>query len=219
MEQTLAPIANLIIYVQLPNASSSTVSPQIYWLQECFLSISQVLFYIFVWWSCLFPGEEEDNLCPQICSLLFGGCLYSGCQAGSSLKLFILCSPLSFSRERPRDSEASSQGLSCDSSMLILIFITLYGIPLVVTERHVSFEIIGQIKKLQVYRRRESGFPSCGETDRHCTALGVFPMSKWQLPGPKEGSTCLGHERLHWWSLKTNIICVGGNSGCRPVLS
>lgn len=136
------------------------------------------------------------SLCPQICSLLFGGCLSSGCQAESSLKLFILCSLLSFSRERPRDSEASSQGLSCDSSMLIIIFITLYGIPLVVTKRYVSFERLGtnqEASNLQDKRIRASKFWQ----DRCHTALGIFPKFEWQLPGPKEGSICLGHEMLH----------------------
>lgn len=92
--------------------------------------------------------------------------------------------PLSFSRERPRDSETNSQGLSYDSSMLIIIFITLYGIPLVVTERHVSFERLGTNQKLHIYRLRDSGFTSSSKTDRCCTALGTFSRFERQLPGP-----------------------------------
>lgn len=124
--------------------------------------------------------------------------------------------PFSLSRERRRDSEANSRGLSYDSSMLIIIFITLYGIPLVVTERHVSFERLGTNQKLQIYRLRYSGFTGSGEIDRCCTALGTSP-------GLSDGSQHQVGCRLSGaWNaalgiLETNVTCVHGKSGCRAL--
>lgn len=50
--------------------------------------------------------------------------------------------PLLIFQRETGAAEASTHSLSCDSYMSIIIFITLYGIPLVVTKRHVSFEIL-----------------------------------------------------------------------------
>ena len=63
-------------------------------------------------------------------------------QTESCPLLLILCADFFFSREiDPNLRGKPAMGwLSCDSSMLILLFITLYGIPLVVTTRHVSLE-------------------------------------------------------------------------------
>lgn len=56
--------------------------------------------------------------------------------------LLILCADFSFSRETDPDlrGKPALGWLNCDSSTLILLFITLYGIPLVVTKRHISLE-------------------------------------------------------------------------------
>jgi len=89
------------------------------------------------WWR---QGLVLRPLCLHNCSSLSGIQFLEPPE--SYPWLLILCADFSFSRETHPDlrGKPTLGWLSCDSSILILLFITLYGIPLVVTKRHVSLE-------------------------------------------------------------------------------
>lgn len=152
-----------------------------------------------------------------MCSLLFGGCLFLCCQVEPPLIPLILCSPLViFQRE--------TQGLRGKLTGAELWFLhddyDFYHImwdPSGGYQETVSFERLKTNQEASHLQDKRIGVYKFW-WGRCCTVLGTFPTFEWQLPGPEEGSICLRHKMLHWWSLNINIICVNGHSGCRAVL-
>lgn len=150
-----------------------------------FLSTRICFIYLSGCFACFQVKRKTDPRILLSSDLLLPlrGPLPLSCQAASFPTLLILCSPFSSSRGRPGASETSTGWLSCDSSMWIIIFITLYGIPLVVTKRHISFERLEPNQSIFKSRGKgDSGFPSSSKTNRCWTAVWDGSCGPWRVP-------------------------------------
>lgn len=118
-------------------------SVQLHWLKKCFLSRDRDSFYLSACSVCFLVKRRIGPRIPLSSHLLLP--LQDPFPQAVKQSLVPHCSssvPPSHLPERDRDlrCKCALRWLSRDSSMLIFTFITLYGIPLVVTKRHVSFE-------------------------------------------------------------------------------
>lgn len=127
----------IIVEVQLLSTGSETSTVQFHWLKKCFFLLTRICFICLSGCFVCFQMKKKtdrqiplssNRLCPLWGSLLLSFSLTA--QPLFPLRIF----------QREAQGLRGKCTLPCDPSMLMIISITLYGIPLVVIKRHITFE-------------------------------------------------------------------------------